>query len=266
MKNIKYLLLIILLISISFSCKNKQRNLKNREKLEMSKIYDESMNSNIDYKSLLIKFNLKYKNSNKSLGLKGSVKIRKDSVIIVSLIAVLGIEAARIQFTKDSLFIIDRLNSKVTKGSYKYLKKTFNIDLNYNDLQSILTNDFFIYPHAESEKHEFMNNFKFNKDTTDYSVYRKLPNSIENLVKIRKNNFKIIDYLISDISQNRSLKLKYTGIFSDEIKNLPKKLNISSTNKNIITNINLTYRKININKKLRYSFNIPASYKTIIYK
>ena len=261
----KYIVIVVFLLSLTFSCKTKKGNLIKIEKLEMSKLYDNGINSNINYESLLIKFNLKYNNSKKSIGLKGTAKIRKDSVIIVSLIAVLGIEAAKIKFTKDSLYIIDRLNSTVKKGNYQYLKKTFNIDLNYSDLQSILTNDFFVYPRAEFDKQEFVNNFKFRKDTNYYAVYRKLPNSVENLLKIDKNDFKITDYLISDIAQNRSLKIKYIDKFSKEISKIAKKVNISSTSMNKITNINLTYNKLTINKKLRYSFKIPSNYKLKVY-
>jgi len=263
---IRYIVIIIILLSLFFSCKTKQKNNTKQEQLAKTKLYDNAVKANVDYKSLFIKFTVKYKNSKNSMGLKGTAKIRKDSVIIVSLIAVLGIEAARLKFTKDSLFIIDRLNGKVKKGSYKYLKKTFNIDFNYNDLQSVLTNNFFIFPHSKSDKEEFIKNFKFTKDSINTSVYRKLPNSIENIIKLKKNSYKISDYLISDVPQNRLIKLKYEDIYSNEMKGLPKKIYILSSNNKKITNINLTYRKISKNKQLRYTFKIPKNYKIKKYE
>ncbi|MBN1253007.1 MAG: DUF4292 domain-containing protein, partial [Bacteroidales bacterium] len=256
MLKIKYLAIIVLIFVIN-SCKIK--NIDNNETLEMSKLYEKLQKSNLKYNTLSIKFNTRFDNSEKSLGLKGTVKIKKDSVIIVSLIAVLGIEAAKLKFTKDSLFIIDRLNSEVKSGNYEYLKKTFKVDLTYNDLQSILTNYFFVYPHSEQDKNEFINNFKFRKDSIFHSVYRKMPNSIENLINIENENYKILDYFIFDIAQSRSLKIQYEGNFSKEIQNLPKKISINSDNSNKLTSVELIYTKVSVDKELNFSFNIPEN-------
>ena len=263
---IKYFIVFALILSLSFSCKIKQNKLKKLELLEKSKLYNNSVKANIDYKSLLVKFNLKYEFQNKSMALKGSAKIKKDSVIIISVIAMLGIEAAKLKFTKDSIFILDKFNGQLKKGSYKFLKKTFNINFNYNDLQNILTNSFFIYPHAKSNKDEFLNNFTYVKDSSKILVNRKLPSYIENNIEFNNFNYKISEYLISDKSYNRFIKLKYENTYSDELKNLPKKLIIFSNNNNKETKIYLNYKKIYRNKQLKYTFTIPKNYKIIKYE
>jgi len=262
----KKFFILIVIISLSFSCKIKQNRQIKYEMIAKSQLYDSIINANSIYNSLLLKFNVKFEHQKEKVSFKGIAKIRKDSVIIISFFAMLNIEAVKLKFTKDSLIIINRLQSNVKAGSYKYLKKAFNINFNYNDLQSILTNSFFVYPHTKSEKSEFVNIFNFTKDTTNISIYRKLPNSGENVIKLNKNNFKISDYLISYITENRFIKLQYINNYSDEFNELPKKVNISHKSKNKLTSINITYKKIYKNKKLRYTFNIPKNYEIMKYE
>ena len=63
-------------------------------------------------------------NANKKTSFKVHLRIRKDSIIWMS-ISKLGIEAARVIITTDSLKLIDRLKKEYFLGDFKYINNSF---------------------------------------------------------------------------------------------------------------------------------------------
>lgn len=70
---------------------------------------------------------------------RGSVRIRKDSALMVSINAFAGIEAARILFTMDSVKIIDRLNNAYFIGNYDNARRFYPFLPDYPLVQSLFT-------------------------------------------------------------------------------------------------------------------------------
>ncbi len=261
---IVYILLIISTLLLSCKTKKKLTKLESAEKLQ---IYNGIVSKYIDYQSLLIKSSVKFESSKKKLNLKATVKILKDSLIIISLSPGLGIEVARIKFTNDSIFILDRLSSQLTRGDYQYISKNYKIDIGYADIQSILTNELFIYPREYgSLQDEFVTGFRFGTGDNKLDMYRKTKNSVENLVSVDEQTNAIKKYIINDIPQNRNLRISFEDNYSEQFNNVPKKVFITSSVDGKYNKINLHYTKVTKNKKLNFSFNIPSKYKIIDIK
>ena len=264
----KYIsLYIILIISLLlFSCKTK-KNLVDVKKTEMLQVYDSIVSKYLNYETLYLKSSVKYYSEKKNLNLKASIKIKKDSIIIISLSPGLGIEVARIMLTNDSVFILDRLSSQCTKADYKYFTDEYKIDVMYSDIQSILTNELFILPKNDLKtSNDFIQNFNFGNGANKYNFYRKTNNSIENLISIDSHNYFIQKYLIIDIPKKRNLTINYIDNYSKEFSNFPKKIDIISSFNGNENKILLNYSKIGLNKKLNFSFKIPSKYKIIYIK
>lgn len=266
MKYTKLFYILLIISPLLFSCKIKKK-FERKRSAEMSEIYANIINKYIDYETLLIKASTQFENKNKKLNLKGTIKIQKDSLIIISISPGLGIEVARIMFTKDSLFILDRISSQFTKANYKYINDTYNIYVGYKDIQAILTNELFIYP-LENENaigEEFVNSFNIraNKETLD--LYRKTDKLIENLISINTENYTIKKYIINDVRNKKNLNIEFEDIYSEEFGNLPKRISVVSYVDNKFIKIKLNYSKIVKNKNLNFSFRIPSKYKTIVY-
>jgi len=252
--------------SLLVACKT-QKKLNREKSVELEIIYDSITAGYIDYETLLIKSTTNYESKNKSIKLKGTIKIQKDSIIIISLSPGLGIEAARIKFTKDSLFILDRFSSQVTMGDYKFINDTYKVNIGYEDIQAILTNELFIYPLDKgiATNEEFVNSFdvRSNKETLD--LYRKTDQLVENLISINTKHYTIKKYIINDIKNRRNLNIQFEDVYSDEFGNLPKKIFVVSSVDDKFNKIKLNYSKVTKNKKLNFSFKIPKNYKSIVY-
>lgn len=262
----KYFIILLITSLLFVSCKTKHK-LEQKRLSEISDIYSNIKKQYIDFNTLLIKASTKFDNGKKKLNLKGTVKIIKDSLIIVSLSPGLGIEAARIKFTKDSIFILDRLSSKVTMGSYKFIEKNYKIYVSFNDVQSILINELFIFPIEKgvSIKNELLNSFTVKQKEHSMDFYRKTTGHIENLISVNAESYKIEKYIINDVANNRNVQLKYEDNFSEDFNNLPKRISLLSSSVNTYLKLNLNYTKVIKNKKLNFSFKIPSKYEKIVY-
>ena len=263
--NIIFIILIFCAGIFMNSCKTIKPVTHATKGSNLGNIYDSLKLAEFNFKTLNIKFNVKYEKKTQSLTLKGNLKILKDSIIWISLSPGLGIEAARLMLTKDSVFLLDKLNGSLTKGKYTYLKNLYKVDVDYNSLQAILTNNFFIYPSVSNEKNEFTNRFHISKDSIELAVYRKDELSVENLVNIQKSVYRINSYLINDVPNRRSLNVNYQSKASHDQKNFPGSITIKSVNENKFLNIDLDYTKVTLNEDLTFSFKVPQDYRVIVH-
>jgi len=259
---------IILIFSAGFfmnSCKTIKPVTQATKGSNLANIYDSLKLAEFQFKTLNVKFNIKYEKKTQSMSLKGNMKILKDSIIWISLSPGLGIEAVRLMLTKDSVFLLDKLNGSLTKGRYSYIKNLYKIDVDYNSLQAILTNNFFIYPSVKNERNEFTNKFNISKDSIELAVYRKDDLMVENLVNIQKSIYRINSYMINDVPNRRNLFVNYQSKAVHGQKNFPGSITIKSTNEDKFLNLDLDYTKVTLNEDLTFAFKVPQDYRIIVH-
>jgi hypothetical protein len=96
-----------------------------------------------------------HSNKDKTSSFTATIRIKKDSIIWVSLSS-FAIEGARISITKDSLKLIDRVNSKYVIGDFDYLNDIFQVAVNFEMLQSIIFGNYFSYQDAKKLKSAYI--------------------------------------------------------------------------------------------------------------
>lgn len=79
----------------------------------------------------------------KDVSLGGSLKMMRDDVIQLSL-TFLGIEVGRMEFTKDNVLIIDRVNRQYARVPYSKVDFLQSASLDFHALQSLFWNEIFI--------------------------------------------------------------------------------------------------------------------------
>ncbi len=193
-----------------------------------------------------------------------SLRMQSDSVIWISISPLLGIEVARIIATRDSIQFMDRLNKRYSSSDYKYLNDLYNLNIDYDVMQGILTGNIFSYKKN-----------KFNSAYIDDKYYilstlskNKLLRSLEEEdpskpiiqdIWIDDESYKIIMLSIDDKKAAKKLLTEYSDFRTTDGGLFPYK---SKTQ--IIANdtmvINLQFSKLNINESLSYPFSIPENY------
>lgn len=77
------------------------------------------------------------------LTLTGNLKMKRDDVIRLQLMAFGFVEAGRLEFTKDYVLIVDRINKQYLKVPYAHLDFLRNSGLNFYSLQALFWNELF---------------------------------------------------------------------------------------------------------------------------
>lgn len=83
------------------------------------------------------------------IALTGNLKMKRDDVIRLQLMAFGFVEAARLEFTKEYVLVMDRINKKYLKVDYNQLDFMRNSGLNFYSLQALFWNELFMPGHTK---------------------------------------------------------------------------------------------------------------------
>jgi hypothetical protein len=194
-----------------------------------------------------------YSSGDKDIPFTLSIKMEKDKKILISATAILGIEAARILITTDSVFVLDRLHRCYIATDYSYIKqltKTSVKDLNIGMLQSI-----FLGNNTIAEKDVDL------ADTLDgFNILRSVSKGYENTVYINPKLTKIEINWVKDVLNGQELKVSYSDLRKEDGQMLPHEVLIYTSTAKDKAEARLTYDNISLEKIESFSFSIPSSY------
>lgn len=216
---------------------------------------DELQIDSFEFEYFSSKAKFKYKSDNNKTKATANIRIKKDSIIWMNLTPGIGIQAARIKITKDSLIMIDNINKNILRYSFETLSAEFNFDINFDLIQSVIIGDLPIAINSRDMVDKKANHFLMtqNRDALDIEntiglKTRKLEKltatstRTQNTLDIKYGEFKLIDEYA--FPHKALILLKY---FKD-------KENQSIT-------IDIEHNRTQIEKKpLKFPFNIPKRY------
>ena len=90
------------------------------------------------------KMNFRFKSGKEDLSVGGNLKMKKDDVIQLSLVALGLMEAARIEFTQEDVLVIDRIHKRYIKAAYDQFSFLKEAGIDFNALQSLFRNTIFL--------------------------------------------------------------------------------------------------------------------------
>ncbi|MCH5307016.1 MAG: DUF4292 domain-containing protein [Prevotella sp.] len=88
-----------------------------------------------------IKFSVEV--GNRQMTLTGNLKMKRDDVIRLQLMAFGFVEAGRLEFTKDYVLIVDRINKQFLKVPYAQLDFMRNSNIDFYTLQALFWNELY---------------------------------------------------------------------------------------------------------------------------
>src|ERR1044071_815229 len=105
----------------------------------MRQNYQAIVGHHIDFTTFSAKIDVDYEDADgKRYNVTGHLRMYKDSVIWISITAILGIEGLRAYITKDSVKVIDKQNKVYTARSVSYLQDVSALPLDLASLQDLL--------------------------------------------------------------------------------------------------------------------------------
>jgi len=272
-KNIKKILfvLIIGLTIFNSSCKSKKHVLKTSIKEHgFSYLYAKMLDNQMEFDYLSAKFTLVYGEGKNTTNLRGQLRIKEDSLIWMSITPALGIEAARVMLSNDSIKFINRLNKTYFSGGYNLVDSVLNTTIDYSLLQSMFVgNDLTQYD---------VNKFRSSVDNGLYRMTIRERRKIRKYIKRGEIDTRVLvqqiwlypdTYRIARIDikergedENNKLQVYYSDYIDVSGQLFPSKIRIEITSQKSIS-IDLDFSKTVVNNKLTFPFKIPSKYEKL---
>lgn len=241
--------IVITTLFLMSSCSSEKEVMRsNLRTYNANHLVREINENSFDYESLQAKLDIKFKDERNSLGLKGQLRMQKDSLIWISLSMKLGIEVARVMVTDDSIKFINRSNRTYLSESLDNIKEMLPIDASMSYIQNILV--------GNDSQLKRSDRYKTSIDNDLYKLESSRDGLLMKQLWIIPETFRISRYEINSIS------LLYDKFDNIDGKILPKKI-IFETNDSSNIKIEIDYSEIKTEEKLDFPFNISKKYNKI---
>lgn len=119
---------------------SQQDNLARQKRRFVQQVYDNAVYA----KNITSKIKFSIATGGKDFSVSGSLHMRKDDVIRIQLTPLGLMEAARIEFTKDYVLIVDRLHKEYIKEDYGRIDFLRDNGLDFYALQALLWNELYV--------------------------------------------------------------------------------------------------------------------------
>ena len=230
-------ILIISILSFS-SCNllkksNTENNLLNNSSLSEKELIKKINSKNISPEWTSLNAKIKINKEGQETKINAQIRIKKDSVIWISVKAPLGIEVFRTMITPDSIYYMSRINKTYFVKNISHIKEVVKADVSFIKLQEIL----FASPNITV----------LNSDKENYEILKDI-------------------FRVSKIDLQETEDKKVSIIYSDykafsELGGLyfPDKIFVDIKSEEMVT-AEIKHTKIKFNKTSSISFIIPKSY------
>ena len=220
----------------------------------MSALYRSIDSGRINFKTFSAKIAVDYRDANdKKYDLNVNVRMLKDSVIWMSVNAILGIEGIRLLVTKDSVKMLNKQDKVYTARSIDYLQEITALPLDLTVLQDlIIGNAVFLDSNLVS--------FSTANDNT--ITLLSLGKWFKNMVTINEKDKKLLRSKLddADLSKSRTADLTYNGYESKNGFLFAEKRKITVVEKKKL-DVGLEFKQYEFNGEVNFPFSIPKNYK-----
>ncbi len=194
------------------------------------------------------------------LSVNGQIRIRKDSLIVLSIQPFAGVEVARMSFSNDEMVVVDRMNKRYYQTTYEQLQKDAKVEVNYHTLQAALCNDLFVY-----EKDEVANQKDFEvQQLGEVQVLRHSNKTMLQEFTIDKEN-----HLQSALLQNAdgSIRLNNYNFVGDLAgKAFPMKMEfVIQKDVHHTMRFVMTHKRLDVDQTMSFSNKIPSGYQQLTF-
>ncbi|HMF70712.1 MAG TPA: DUF4292 domain-containing protein, partial [Flavitalea sp.] len=216
-------------------------------------IYAAIDSNKINFKTFSAKVKVDFEGKDgKKSDFNANIRLYKDSVMWISINALLGIEAFRVLITPDSVKVLNKLDKVVQLRSVNYLQEVAKIPFTFKELQELLIgNPIFLDSNILSYRREI-------NGITLVSVGQLF----KHFLMVNSNNYLPIQSKLDDIDPTRT-RTCYIGYGDYQNKNNKRfsafrKITVVETSK---LDIEMQFKQIDFNVDLNIPFTIPKNYK-----
>lgn len=206
---------------------------------------------NFDY--LSAKAKVDFESTKNSLSGTANLRLKKDSIIWISLSPGLGLEAARVLISRDSIFFISKIDKEYSQMSFVDLSEKFEFDIDFDLIQSVILGNL-IYPYDREKVVKNAEMYAYNQQHGKFFFENFIGSKTMKLEKVQ----------VRDTISKNTISVNYSDFQLVEEEIFPFKIlvNLRYQEKSKgTTRVELEYKQTNIEKKpLKFPFNVPQKY------
>lgn len=214
------------------------------------------------YVTSKIKLNLGF--GGQDISLSGNLRMKRDDVIRLQLIALGLIEAGRIEFTPDYVLVMDRINKQYIKVAYKDVGFLRESGLNFHSLQSLFWDELF-KPGTTALSTQSLADYNAYEAGTDVAVMlERGPLTYRWMADKGNGQIKTANVLYKDASSgNTQLNWRYGGFQPMGAHRFPTQNDVTVTTPKHTVKLSYTLNGIGNDSGWETRTEVPAKYKQV---
>lgn len=219
----------------------------------MEEVYKGVQGNRIDFNTFTAKVKVDFEGADgKKNDFNAFIRLQKDSMLWVSINALLGIEAFRVLITPDSVKVLNKLDKVVQLRSVSYLKEITKLPFTFKELQDLIVGNPIYFND---------NIISYKKDGDVLSVL-SIGDIFKHLLTVNPKDYVIGHSKLDDVDATRARTADITYGDYEKRDNKPfstfRKITLSEKAK---LDIEMKYKQYEFNIPLNFPFSIPKNYK-----
>lgn len=255
--NKKYLLFLGVLSLVFVSCKSKQaivqKQVENKPLLEL---IDKTEMAQPQFNTVNVsKMSMALNIDGRAFSVSASCKIKRDSVMHLSVQPIAGFEMFKVEITPDSIFAFDKVNRKMYVADFSYIERRFGVAVDFYSLQALISNHFFTIGTRTPAKEQC-------KLITTDQTSNGLSYETESMLQTVNINeqFRVEKVDLNSKKTNYIMSVLYTDFMLIDNVTFPQKIKIRATNPKHNLNCDFSISKALFNNKIVFSSVEPGKY------
>ncbi|MGB3775884.1 MAG: DUF4292 domain-containing protein [Leeuwenhoekiella sp.] len=245
------LFIFILLLS---GCKS-TRTVATPADLESAKIITSHYKTHFDFETLAARLKVRYKDQNTSQGVSVSLRMEKNKTIWMSA-SILGISLAKAKITPEHVQYYEKIDGTYFDGNFELLSELLGTKLDFDQLQALLLGQ----PIFDLSK----GGYDAIAGQQNYLVVPKKQRDLFSLFfYLDPQRFTMQQQRLEQKTMNRELTVSYGDYTEQAIGILPEEVLVRAKEGDKTTEIDISYRNIELNEDVSFPFEIPSGYKEI---
>lgn len=193
------------------------------------------------------------------------LKMVKDSAFQLSVQPLLGIELFRIEVSRDSIKVLDRMNKRYLAENYESLRSQTPIAFNFYSLQALFTNHLFL-PGEQMVNESLYSRFRLDQTGSTALIQVKDPIGLRYTFEADGEE-KLLATEITDPKRQYRLRWGYADFRMVEKQIFPQLMTVEAFKEgNAEGNIQWGFTRMRLDEPVKLDFVIPAKYTRITFE
>ncbi len=240
------------------ACGSKKKLVKSEPSLPAASTHVEMIKnvelSNLNFHSFSAKAKAKVEMGKESQNVNLNIRMDRGKTIWISVTALLGIEAARVIITPDSVKIMNKIQGEYVAKPFSYIYNYVNPGISFNMLQDILMGNITVDMLRTDQ-------LQVATSTEDFQLIG-IKDGLTFHYGVKSNN-RPFSFNLMELGKNRKLETYYGDYASTDGYNFPQRFTLTIEGDDVKLAADLVYNKVEFNKALELPFNVPSRYKVI---